>query len=233
MKFKNLAAATMRNDMRDVIFPDILPVMRIFNFCKNRIVDGKMKDERIASVWNDRLLPRGIQFRESETECSFESKLDGTIYDRKAYRIGQVYKRGDMVYIEYFPGMRRILDNPNSYTIFVKFILPMMGHELIHVRQEIKSNVMEMSKEYMRQPHELMAFAYVITSELYRKFKNDVISMRECVEKDKCITQESPHLKIYVEEFVNSEPEVLDMLKEYIYGYMGDINHFDYFNQVK
>ena len=230
MKFKNLSDMTDIENMPTALFPDVKSVADKLTTIADMVTDRHLTDEKAAEILNDALKDSNIVFRKSSVEDTAESRLEGSLYDRSMYRIGDIYKEDDKCVIEYLPGFAGILNKPASYKIFVKFILPCIGHEMIHVLQGVVGGVAELSERYLMQSHELMAFAYVAAAELYRKYKGSRILMKNHVNDETMDLKTAPHFTTYVELFGKKNRNVLDKFKKYVLEYAGRTGMFDYLN---
>jgi hypothetical protein len=230
MKFKNLSDIADINNMPSVVIPLLDNVSEKMSIIGTKVNDSHLTDEKTAAIFNEELHDDNIVFKPSAIEDSASSRLEGTLYDRSMYRIGEIYKEGDKCIIEYLPGFAHILSKPSSYKIFVKYLLPCIGHELIHMLQGVTGGITELNEKYLMQPHEIMAFAYVAASELYRKYKGSRILIRNHIENDIMDLKSSPHFTTYVEMFKEKKPEVLKKFKKYMNDYLDIPEIFKYLN---
>jgi len=228
MKFKNLAKMTDTDNMSVAQMPDIDNVIDIFKKISGQSTGRIITDEKAAELFNDELAEENIEFRKSHVIDSAYSRLEGTLYDRNMYRIGDIYKDGDKCVLEYLPGFGKIMEKNTSYEIFMKYIIPCIGHELIHMKQGVSGGTVKMSEKYLSQHHELMAFAYVAACELYRKYKGNWLLMKEHVDNDMTDAKSLPHFTIYMDMFKDKNPELIEKFKHYIMDYLNSPELFKY-----
>ena len=230
MKFKHLSNITDIDNLPPVVVPEMDTIVNNLSSIGSKVNDNHLSDEKAAAIFNEELKNDNIVFKPSSIEDFASSRLEGTLYDRSMYRIGDIYKEGDKCIIEYLPGFANILNKPSSYRIFVKYLLPCIGHELIHMLQGVTGGITELNEKYLMQGHEIMAFAYVAACELYRKYKGSKILIRNHIDNDMIDLKSSPHFTTYVELFKTKRPEVLAKFKKYMIDYLDKPELFKYLN---
>lgn len=139
---------------------------------EEEILPKKLSDAKsIAHILNQCLDPYEISFVPDENTDPTDEvfKLPGgQIHGiTRARRVAEEKKK--WIELLFVPDVFGASINSTLYKRFARFVCIVAGHELIHMQQNIpKDAIQEVNednfKEYLSQPHELMAYAFVIAA---------------------------------------------------------------------
>ena len=182
----------------------------------------------VLQLFNEKFYTYKIQFVEADRPKPSEHGI----------LEGKINRENIVVYIDDQFFFYTEKENLDVFKYLVKDLCVLLSHELVHrgqyyVRQGDKLNFFNfdgntdiVDLEYMRNPQEVMAYAYMYIESLrYSNFTNDdIIRM---LKTGNFARSQSLHISFYINEMKRASLKTYQLFRKYIYNYLVDPVRYD------